>query len=418
MRQPVKCPRTGLWLARYTAPDGTVLQAGRFERKRDAQKAIADATRLGLRPATAPLVIEFFEDWLIRFPRHPRTQQTNEERIRRYILPYLPHKGRIPMDALRRSALRNAQAQLLKKGLSKETIDGAFSSFSAMLRDAVDDELLEGNPAHGIRVRTNDPRLKPKRPTRQRRAVPPEEVARFMAAVEPKHLAVCWAPFLTGVRPAELFGLSRIDLDRSRNMIFIHQTVDRYGHLEAGTKTTHHVPDRESRGRWTLVPKSLLALVEINTPHFDGRLFPSPRGKHWSHRNFYRDVWEPAQEVAGTDFTLYDARHTFSSRLLAAGVPLLEVSAWMGHALRAGGEQLNTTARTYAHATGESRALALRELDTFVRLVNRLMKQRERHVTRTSRPDHSDVARLSATNDDRTNIESANGDQTVTIYAS
>lgn len=25
MRQPVKCPRTGMWLARYTAADGSVL---------------------------------------------------------------------------------------------------------------------------------------------------------------------------------------------------------------------------------------------------------------------------------------------------------------------------------------------------------------------------------------------------------
>jgi hypothetical protein len=32
------------------------------------------------------------------------------------------------------------------------TIDGAFSSFSAMLTDAVDDELLNANPARGFRV--------------------------------------------------------------------------------------------------------------------------------------------------------------------------------------------------------------------------------------------------------------------------
>ncbi len=417
MRQPLKCPRTGLWLARYTAPDGSVLQVGRFERKRDAQKAIADATRLGLRPSAAPLVVDFFEDWLVRFPRHRRTQGTNEERIRRYILPYLPHKGRIPMDSLRRAALRNVQAQLLKKGLSKETIDGAFSSFSAMLRDAVDDELLETNPAHGIRVRTNDPRLKPKRAARPRRSVPPEEIAAFMAVVEPRHLAVCWAPFLTGGRPGELFGLSRMDLDRSRNMIFVHQTIDRYGHLEAGTKTTHHVTDREKRGRWTLFPKSLVALVDAGPSHFDGRLFPSPRGKHWSHRNFYRDVWDPAQAASGTRFTLYDARHTFSSRLLGAGVPLVEVSALMGHSLRAGGEQLNTTARTYAHATGESRALALRELDTFVRLVNRMVKQRGRRAVGTRSQDLVASAGAGGTNGDEGGLKNPNGDQTVTKYA-
>jgi hypothetical protein len=73
-----------------------VLQVGRFERKRDAQKAIAAAMGRG-RIADAPPIVDFLEDWLERFPRHPRTQATNEERIRRYILPYLPHKGHVPI---------------------------------------------------------------------------------------------------------------------------------------------------------------------------------------------------------------------------------------------------------------------------------------------------------------------------------
>jgi integrase len=366
MRQPVRCSRTGLWLARYTTPDGSVLQVGRFERKRDAQKAISAAMRGG-RSDQAPPVVGFLADWLERFPRHPRTQQTNEERIRSYILPFLPHKGHDPITELRRASLRHVQAELLNRGLSKDTIDGAFSSLSAMLRDAVDDELIDANPAHGLRVRPNDPRLNPKLSSRQRRAVPADEVGSFMEAVPTNHRAVCWTSFLTGARPGELFAMAKPDLERGSSMIFLHQTVSRYGKLETGLKTTHHVRERDRRGRWTLFPPSLLALVDGGAANIDGWLYPSPRGRHWSHRNFYRDVWEPAQEASGTNFTLYDARHTFSSRLLAAGVPLVEVAAWMGHSLRAGGEPLNTTTRKYAHATGECRALALQELEAFVR---------------------------------------------------
>lgn len=366
MRQPTRCSRTGLWLARYTAPDGRVLQAGRFERKRDAQKAIAEAVRRAPQAGSAPLLITFFDEWLERFPRHPRTQQTNRERISRYILPYLPRGGRFPITELRRASLRHVQAELLKAGLAKETIDGAFSAFSAMLRDAVDVELLEANPAHGIRVRANDPRLNPTRTPRQRRAVPPNEVGAFIGAVPDRHRAVCWATFLCGVRPGELFALARGDLDRQRQMIYVHQTVNRYGKLEPGLKTTHHVRDRDRRGRWTLFPSSLIAMVETVPADIEGRLFPSPRGYYWAHRNFYRNVWEPAQAASDTNFTLYDARHTFSSRLIAAGIPLIEVSAWMGHSLRAGGEQVNTTTRKYAHATGEYTRAALLELEQFL----------------------------------------------------
>lgn len=385
MRQPVRDPSSGLWLARYTAADGKVRQIGRFERKREAQRAIAKASERSRVNSTVP-VADFFEDWLERFPRHPRTQATNQERIRRYVLPYLPRNGRIPMSQLRRPVLRDVQAQLLRKGLSKETIDGAFSSLSAMLRDAVDDEVLDTNPAQGLRVRVNDPRLKPRRVSQQRRAVPADEIAAFMAHVATKHRPVCWTPFLTGARPGELFALARPDIDRDQCLIFVHQTVSRYGKLETGLKTSHHITDRERRGRWTLFPRSLLALIDSaeGQPTAAGWLYPSPKGVHWSHRNFYRDVWEPAQKAAGTSFTLYDARHTFSSRLLAAGIPLLDVAAWMGHSLRAGGEQMNTTTRRYAHATGESRSLAVRELDSFVRLVTRAQKRREAAVTSAS----------------------------------
>src|SRR4051794_17105658 len=87
-----------------------------------------------------------------------------------------------------------------------------------------------------------------------------------------------------------------------------------------------------------------------------GVLFPSPRGKLWAVRNFYRNVWAPAQARAGVSFRLYDLRHTFASRLLAAGISVVEVSAWMGHTIRAGGHEItNTTTRVYAYATGEHR---------------------------------------------------------------
>ena len=76
-------------------------------------------------------------------------------------------------------------------------------------------------------------------------------------------------------------------------------------------------------------------------------------------------------------FTLYDLRHTFASRLLAAGIPVVEVSAWMGHAIRAGGHEItNTTTRVYAHATGEWRAVALAELASLMHESQRRIRER------------------------------------------
>lgn len=89
-------------------------------------------------------------------------------------------------------------------------------------------------------------------------------------------------------------------------------------------------------------------------------------GRVWSQRNFYRDVWEPAAKLAGTDFTIYDLRHTFCSQLLAAGVPLVEVAAYVGHSTRLLGEIDNTTTRVYQHPTGKHREQALAAVDEYL----------------------------------------------------
>src|SRR5215211_7319968 len=105
---------------------------------------------------------------------------TNRERIRRYLLPLLPHEGELPLDE-RRADLRAAQDALLRRRLAKTTIDGAFSALSALLRDAVDVELINANPAARLRVRPADPRLDPIRGEVERRAVPPPEIHAFIA---------------------------------------------------------------------------------------------------------------------------------------------------------------------------------------------------------------------------------------------
>jgi integrase len=89
----------------------------------------------------------------------------------------------------------------------------------------------------------------------------------------------------------------------------------------------------------------------------------------------YRDVIEPARERAGVEFTLYDARHTFVSTLMAAGVPLAEVASYSGHsvgelaAVAAGDGRLRsqTTLAVYTNATGEARELALDAIERYLR---------------------------------------------------
>ena len=85
IRQPVKGPATRLWRARYVDLEGVVRQAGSFERKGDAishtAALVGKLNSEGPAASGVPTLEEFLDEGPHRFPRHPRTQATNTERI-------------------------------------------------------------------------------------------------------------------------------------------------------------------------------------------------------------------------------------------------------------------------------------------------------------------------------------------------
>jgi integrase len=68
-------------------------------------------------------------------------------------------------------------------------------------------------------------------------------------------------------------------------------------------------------------------------------------------RDYYnREIWKPALAAAGmaADTTFHDLRHTFASTALAEGVPISEVSRWLGH------KSITTTVDLYGHLVPEA----------------------------------------------------------------
>jgi hypothetical protein len=65
----------------YVDLEGAPRQTGRLRTKGEArlasQRAVDELNRGGNDPAWSPRVVDFLEDWNRRFPRHPRTEETN-----------------------------------------------------------------------------------------------------------------------------------------------------------------------------------------------------------------------------------------------------------------------------------------------------------------------------------------------------
>lgn len=401
------------WRAMYRDGDNRKRQVGIHRTQAAARRAVEDRVaelNKGRAPAGGLTLGDWMSIWPARVGRDARTVSTHRNRIEAYIYPHLVGGADRPLTQITRKHLHDIQGALLERGLSKATIDGAISSLSAVLGYALREHRIEVNPALGARVDPADTRLQPARQRQERRWIPPEEAGRLLDVVEPRHWALVLTPFLSGVRPEELLALRERDVDAERELILVHQRVtpaggrpDKPGVVKVGLKERRRLirEEPEVRGRWTLFPRVLhrgragkairapgqANVVDLARSEF---LYVTRRtrgsrgeqlteqqkrqGSLWSQRNLYRDVIEPAREAVGVTFTLYDARHTFVSTLMAAGVPLPEVAAYSGHsvgqlaAVAAGDGRLRsqTTLAVYTHATGQARERALEAVGDYL----------------------------------------------------
>jgi integrase len=90
----------------------------------------------------------------------------------------------------------------------------------------------------------------------------------------------------------------------------------------------------------------------------------TPRGTLLRRDYCNREIWKPAIAATGlpADTTFHDLRHTFASTALAEGVPISEVSRWLGH------KSIITTVDLYGHLVPEASGRARDTLDHAFRL--------------------------------------------------
>jgi len=153
----------------------------------------------------------------------------------------------------------------------------------------------------------------------------------------------------TGLRPSELFGLDRRDVDRQLGVVYVRRAFAN-GRLK-------HTKTRLSTRAVPLQAKALEALDRL--PASDNPiLFPNMRGGRIDFRIFGRKHWRPAQIKAGTEPVrgLYDLRHTYATFALRAGVPVFAVSRFMGSSIA-------MIDRHYGHLAHDSREHAVALLD-------------------------------------------------------
>lgn len=282
--------------------------------------------------------------WTARHPRSERTNATNEHRIGRVLdveVEGIPLKQWPLRELRRRHAFALVDHMLRIQGRATTGVIGILRALSAMAEDAITDEVADLNPFKGVRVRASDPRAKKKR--RPIRVFSFEQMHRFAKAAG-SYEAMVRVFTDTGMRLGEVLPLRREDFDGET--VKVRRTAHE-GTILEGTKTDHGEDDA---GRVVPVPATLAWMLEaqinLNGPDCE-LLFTTPTGRMWRERNFYRDVWKPAQKASGLDLRPHECRHSYVTHLRAAGINDADLAEIAGH-------RVETMLARYTHAVGAS----------------------------------------------------------------
>lgn len=344
--------RGSTWHARYYDEHRTRVSRGGFATKTSARewvdREVAQVEALARgevvpsrdRPQTVDALLDVFLE------RHGRTI---DPATKRKLTTQLRHArttfGPRHPDTLRRIDLEDWR-ELLPAGSRHDV----FRAFRQALAWATARGLATRDASAGIR--------NPKRKRHERREVHPfeswTEVETVAAELNPRFRALPFVAVGCGLRPEELFGLHRADVDRAAGVLHVQR---RYtgGELKDGGKTPGSVRAIPLR---RVVLDALDAMpTRIDTPV----LFPGVRGGYVDLEKFRHTEWAPALRAAGLEHRrLYDCRHTFATWSIEARVELWYLARVMGTSVT----QLEDTYARWLKRTDDQLRAAFDAYDT------------------------------------------------------
>jgi integrase len=330
---------SGRWRARYRDPSGRE-RSKTFPRRSDAERfltTIEHSKLVGgyIDPGAGRVTFERFSArWLESQTFDASTHEALESRLRVHLLPAF---GDLELRSIRPSTIQSWLRGTQDRCAPRST-RVLLANLSAILRAAVEDDLIPRNPCASRAVRA--PAVAPSRVI----PWPAEQVAAVIASHPERWRAAPVVAAGCGLRQGEVFGLRVEDVDFLGRQLHVRQQVK----LLRGQPTL--APPKGRKTRDVPLPDAVaMALAERlrQFPAVDGLVFTSREHKLVNRTYFNRHVWKAALATAGVAPTrengMHALRHFYASALLEAGTSIRAVADYLGH------QDPGFTLRTYTH---------------------------------------------------------------------
>ena len=277
-------------------------------------------------------------------PYKPSALRGYEQALNGRVLPAL---GDRRLGDIRRSDVQRLVNRLLSEGLSASTIRNAVLPLRAIYRRALALDEVAVNPTRDLQLPAN-------RGRRERIAAPAEAHALLEALAYPER--ALWATALfSGLRRGELMALEWKDVDLKRNVIRVERSWD----VQAGPSAPKSAAGTRTVPIVGVLRKELLE-HQVRQGRRGGLVFGRTATRPFNPRtagNRAARVWNAAEL---TPLGLHEARHTYASLMIAAGVNAKALSTFMGHA------SITITLDRYGHLFPGSEKEAAGLLDAYL----------------------------------------------------
>lgn len=217
-----------------------------------------------------------------------------------------------------------------------------------IFRRAVEDGDLAVNPCTHLRL----PAVRGLR----ERIASPEEAQRLLAVLPERDRPVWATALYAGLRRGELMALRWEDVDLAAGVIRVERAYDDKGRVEIEPK---------SRAGQRAVPvvgalRDSLVEHEVRQGRSVGFVLGSTPDTPFQPSTLWRRARRAWKQAGLEPIGLHEARHTFASVLIAAGVNAKAITTYMGHA------SIQTTYDLYGKLTPGSEAEAAALVDAYL----------------------------------------------------
>lgn len=268
-----------------------------------------------LRPSDTATFADFAREWLKRcqLEKGPSTYRKCAQIVAQHLIPKF---GSIKITAITSVDVDDLQLALRKREYAVQSINNVLGVLSMIFKDGIRRGKCMMNPVAGIK------RLR--RPQKDYLIWSQDEKDRFLVHVRDANAGlfrVCAFALMSGLRPMEIRGLLREDIDFDQGMVIVRrQWCSKQNMLVNYTKT------REVRT--VPLPRVVLQmLADMRGAPMGTQIFPEVTSNSFGHR-----ILKPLMRAAGVrEVRFHDFRHIFATHCLMSGLDVVQVQKLLGH---------------------------------------------------------------------------------------